>query len=1270
MQPSSSEPSLSPEQVLDCLEAIALCIRQTQSLDQILNTAAKEVRKLLQTDRVLVYRFQPDGSGVVVVESVGSGWTPILNQTIHDPCFEITWAEPYRQGRISAIADIYTSDIQPCYVEFLAQFQVRANLVVPLKQGENLWGLLIAHHCSSARHWQPLEVNLLQQLAVQMSVAIQLTELYQQAQTELQERKEAQAKLQASEQFLRTLYEGALNSIFVVDVLQIENSEVTNQELEETNQGKPAFLNSSIKSPILTPDSCLLTPSYQFRFAGLNPAHEQLTGLRSEDIQGKSPEQVLSPAAAAAVCANYARCVQAGTPISYEECLPFKDEESWWFTTLTPLFDAQSRIYRLIGSSINITERKQVEQDLKIQQEFLRNVIDTNPNLICVKDWDGRFRLVNQALADIYGTTVENLTGKTDADFSPTPAEVEQYLQDDRQVMCTLQPKFIAEETLSDATGEVHYLQTIKKPLLSTDGKIRYVLATATDITARKRAEQERDCFFQQLEQQNQILEAKVQERTAQLRQTNEQLLIEIRERQRLTAQVEQQARTLDTVLCASPDEIYMIDRAGRFLYVNRASLQPMSALLHGQEPVQLSEIVGKTGHELGFPPELIESHEARMESVFVTGQPLGGETSYLLENEIRYQEYTLTPIYDLDGGVEAVVITNRDISDRKRVEEELRKSEERWQLVLKGNNDGIWDLDLKTNKVFRSARWMEILGYLDHELSNDNDEWATRIHLDDFERVMQANQDYWDRKIPHYAVEYRLRCKDGSYKWVLGRAQAVWDEAGNPVRMVGSTTDISDRKRAEEALRESEKQFRQIFQEAPIGISVTDFQTHQFLQANPAWCQLLGYSVSELISLTFDEITHPDDLPNDLYYIEQIAQGKIDSFCIEKRYRKKNGEFMWVNLTVTVLPHQNGRPKLNLAMIEDITERRQLQIDLLHSEERFRTSIENMLDGFGIYTAIRDESGEIVDFLIEYVNAAACQNNRLTKEEQIGQRLCEVLPTHCETGLFDEYCQVVEAGQPLVKESLLYEDISKEQQLSRAFDIRVVKFGDGFAAAWRDVTSRKQAEDQIKASLVEKETLLQEIHHRVKNNLQVISSLLRLQSRQIRDQQALELFKESQNRVQAMALIHEKLYQSSNLAFIDFQEYITSLVGNLCRSYDIYRHAITFKVNVNQVSLAIDTAIPCGLIINELVTNSLKYAFPDNRDGEISISLESMHSGQFVLTISDNGVGLPENLDFRNTSSLGLQLVCRLCKQLEGRIELNQNQGTEFKITFTNAKS
>jgi PAS domain S-box-containing protein len=349
--------------------------------------------------------------------------------------------------------------------------------------------------------------KIIQQIAMQVAIgfataqraiAIGQTQAVDSWHTEVTQRQEAQAKLQASQEFLHSIYEGAANAIFVVDVL----------------------------------------PSGEFRFAGLNPAHEQLSGLRSEDIKGKSPEQVLPPTAAAAVSANYARCVQAETTISYEECLPVEGKEAWWLTTLTPLRDAQSKIYQLTGTSINITDRKQAEEKLTRQKEFLRNVINTNPNLIAVKDWQGRFRLVNQALADMYCTTVEDLIGKTDRDFNSHPAEVEHYLHDDRQVMSSLQSKFIPEEILTSPSGEVHYLQTIKKPLISPDGRTRYVLITATDITDRKRAEQERDReaaakhhLFEHIEQQNQTLEAKVQERTAQLSIANEQLQQEVRER-------------------------------------------------------------------------------------------------------------------------------------------------------------------------------------------------------------------------------------------------------------------------------------------------------------------------------------------------------------------------------------------------------------------------------------------------------------------------------------------------------------------------------------------------------------------------------------------------------------------------------------------------------------------------------------------------------------------------------------------------------------------
>ena len=223
------------------------------------------------------------------------------------------------------------------------------------------------------------------------------------------------------------------------------------------------------------------------------------------------------------------------------------------------------------------------------------------------------------------------------------------------------------------------------------------------------------------------------------------------------------------------------------------------------------------------------------------------------------------------------------------------------------------------------------------------------------------------------------------------------------------------------------------------------------------------------------------------------------------------------------------------------------------------------------------------------------------------------------------------------------------------------------YQKAQAELAERERAEEQIKASLREKEILLKEIHHRVKNNLQIISSLLKLQSGYIKDEQALAMFKDSQNRIRSMALIHEKLYQSKDLSRIDFAEYIYDLTNNLLRSYTASSHTIKLTTSADDVWLDIDTAIPCGLIINELVSNSLKHAFPvQNQEHQVNVHIRPYNNKQFILTVSDNGVGFPENVDFRNTETLGLELVCTLIEQLDGTVELDSSQGTKFVITFS----
>jgi len=210
------------------------------------------------------------------------------------------------------------------------------------------------------------------------------------------------------------------------------------------------------------------------------------------------------------------------------------------------------------------------------------------------------------------------------------------------------------------------------------------------------------------------------------------------------------------------------------------------------------------------------------------------------------------------------------------------------------------------------------------------------------------------------------------------------------------------------------------------------------------------------------------------------------------------------------------------------------------------------------------------------------------------------------------------------------------------------------------------QANDKLQTSLQEKVVLLKEIHHRVKNNLQVVSSLLSLQSREIADERDLDLFINSQQRVKTMALIHERLYQSDDLAKVDFADYIPALADSLFNTYKTSAQEIALHVDVGDLMLDLDQAIPCGLMLNELISNSLKYAFPDERQGEIHVRLGATTDGHVELVVGDNGIGLPAELNFRTTKSLGLQLINILSRQLRGSVELqNREAGTEFHVRF-----
>lgn len=460
-----------------------------------------------------------------------------------------------------------------------------------------------------------------------------------------------------------------------------------------------------------------------------------------------------------------------------------------------------------------------------------------------------------------------------------------------------------------------------------------------------------------------------------------------------------------------------------------------------------------------------------------------------------------------------------------------------------------------------------------------------------------------------------------------------------------------------EEKLRhETEEKYRSLFENASDAIITIDLED-RVTSWNISAESMFGWTAQGAIGKKLSELIVPPNLLTERELIVNEAKSGRAVAGIDTIRLRKDGTRIDVSLTVSPIRDTNQNIIGISAIIRDITERKRAEQELRESEKHYRNTLDSMLEGCQIIG---------FDWRYLYVNDAAAAQGRKAKEELLGRTMMEMYHGIENTKMFNALQNCMDKRASLKMENeFTFTDGSKGW-----FELGIQPVPEGIFILSLDITERKKSDEQIKQSLREKEILLREIHHRVKNNMQVISSLLKLQSGYITEEKYLEMFKDSQNRIMSMSLVYEKLYQSKGLAKINFTEYMKELVNALFQSYGVRQGTVALSINAEDVSFVVDTAIPCGLIINELVTNSLKHAFPDGK-GEIRIALHRTDENMIELIVGDNGVGIPEDVDFRKTESLGLHLVTILVEnQLQGGINLDRSKGTEFQIKFKGGKN
>ena len=600
-------------------------------------------------------------------------------------------------------------------------------------------------------------------------------------------------------------------------------------------------------------------------------------------------------------------------------------------------------------------------------------------------------------------------------------------------------------------------------------------------------------------------------------------------------------------------------------------------------------------------------------------------------------------------GNAEKIIAVARDITERKLAEKTLRESEEKWRSLVSNSPDFIALHDkngqyLFLNRFAEGFTEKDILGHTIYEFLAPETAEIFRS------KYTECISTWKPVKFEHIAKgnNGEMRVYEESLVPILTKNEEV--------NILAVAKDITEQKLSEQKLQENEEHFRLIFEDGTIAMAFMD-ANFRFIQVNKALLTFLGYSENELLEMTFTDITDPEYIEQDVEQLNRLLTRKTALYRSENKYISHSKKPVWGLLQVSVMYSKSGEFLSLLVMLNDITERKKAEESLFESQEIFNQFMLNS----PIYVFFKDKNMRSLRLSRNFEHMLG---RPLT--ELLGKSMDELFPSEFTRKIVAEDIRILEEGKLIEIE----EELNDRYYSTTKFPIYIDGKPMYLAGYSIDVTSRKLAGDIIKAALKEKEVLLKEVHHRVKNNLQVVSSLLNLQANKIADKTTKETLEQSRNRIRSIALVHEKLYQTGNFAEINIKEYSRSLVSELFRVYVADPQKIHIRTEIEDVNIPLMYAIPCGLILNEIISNSLKYAFPADTifktNPEIFIELKTLPNKNLQLCAGDNGIGLPADYQHTDSSSLGLYLIRILAtEQLDGEIEIDTEKGTIFTITF-----